>query len=206
MTQSRGSPLVYEINTRCWLRDLSAGAGGPVTLGRVPEAEVERFKRLGFTHVWLMGVWKVGPRSRAHSLEHFRLHPGGLHCAEEEIHGSTFAIAGYGVEESLGGEEGLRTFREQLHRHELRLLLDFIPNHVGLDHPWLKEDPSLFVHSLKRQPGMFAQRSSPGNVFIAHGKDPYFPPWTDMAQLDYRNPETRSRMQTELLSVAACCD
>jgi len=42
--------------------------------------------------------------------------------------------------------------------------------------------------------------------WIAHGKDPYFPGWTDVAQLDYRNPATRKAMKEQLLSVAARCD
>jgi glycosidase len=93
-----------------------------------------------------------------------------------------------------------------LHRHGLKLLLDFIPNHVGLDHPWLHEEPQLFVHNSKKMPGMFEPPGKARDLFIAHGKDPYFPPWTDTAQLDYRNPETRTRMQNELLSVANRCD
>jgi hypothetical protein len=206
MRSAGPNPLVYEINTRCWLRELSDRLRIPVGLGEVPDEEIRRLHTLGFTHVWLMGVWKVGPRSRAHGLEHFKSHPGGLHCAEGDIHGSTFAIAGYVVDENIGGEDGLARFREQLRGHDLKLLLDFIPNHVGLDHPWLAEEPALFVHNSKRFSGSFVQHIGAAKVFIAHGKDPYFPPWTDTAQLDYRNPDTRLRMQRELLSVAARCD
>jgi hypothetical protein len=52
-------PFIYEINTRCWLADLSEAGGKPVGLGQIPEAEFLRWMRLGFTHIWLMGVWEV---------------------------------------------------------------------------------------------------------------------------------------------------
>jgi hypothetical protein len=41
---------------------------------------------------------------------------------------------------------------------------------------------------------------------LIDGKDPYFAPWTDVAQLDYRNAATRAAMQKLLLSIAAKCD
>ncbi len=62
-------PILYEINTRCWLRELSEQQGGKITLGNVPEAEFARWRRLGFTHLWLMGVWTTGPRCRALDLK-----------------------------------------------------------------------------------------------------------------------------------------
>src|SRR5437868_13739472 len=58
-----GSPLVYELNTRCWLRDLGGGKR-TVHLGSVPDSEFDRWQRLGITHVWLMGAWTTGPLSR----------------------------------------------------------------------------------------------------------------------------------------------
>ena len=54
-------PLLYEVNTRCWLNELSEGSGTPVTLANVPDAELARWQKLGFTHIWLMGVWTTGP-------------------------------------------------------------------------------------------------------------------------------------------------
>ena len=45
-----------------------------------------------------------------------------------------------------------------------------------------------------------------GRRWIAHGKDPHFPCWTDVAQLDYRRPETREAVQELLMAVAAQCD
>ncbi len=197
---SRASPLVYEINTRCWLRELSDASGRRITLADVPESAFARWQELGFTHLWLMGVWTTGPRSRAVALDSFR------NFKSADLAGSPYAIAEYRVAEALGGDAGLQQFRRELHRRGMKLLLDFVPNHVGLDHPWLRTRPELFVQSPNAAPGAFAQETSRGARWLAQGRDPNFPPWTDTAQLDYRRPATRAAMQAELLAIADRCD
>ncbi|MBI5386809.1 MAG: alpha-amylase [Verrucomicrobia bacterium] len=203
-------PLVYEINVRCWLRELSEKLGAKITLGNVPDAEFEGWRRLGFTHVWLMGVWTTGAHSRACSrnLPGLRklcrdLMPG---FSVADVLGSPFAIAGYEVARALGGETGLKKFRRRLAQFGLKLILDFIPNHTGLDHPWLREKPELYVQSPKAARETFRLDTPAGPCWIAYGKDPYFPGWIDTAQLDYRNPATHTAVLDELRGVAALCD
>ena len=204
------NPLLYQINTRCWLRELSDAAGRAVTLAEVPETEFLRWRKLGFTHIWLMGVWTTGPKSRTPALkvpDLLRAYDEALPgWRDDDVAGSPYAIADYSVRIALGGDSGLKKFQEQLHTHGLKLVLDFVPNHLGLDHAWLREQPDLFVQSSVESPGTFAQATVTGTRWLAHGKDPYFAPWTDTAQLDYRRPATRRAMQELLLSVAARCD
>lgn len=203
-------PLLYEINTRCWLRELSDRHQRAVTLATVPDAEFARWQKLGFTHLWLMGVWPTGPRARALALNEPGLRraydevlPG---WRDEDVGGSPYSIAAYEVAPALGGEAGLKEFRAKLHRHGMKLILDFVPNHLGIDHAWVNAQPELFVQSAKAADGTFAQKTAGGPRWIANGKDPYFAPWTDVAQLDYRRPGTRAVMQKLLLSIAARCD
>ena len=203
-------PLLYELNTRCWLRELSERTGKTITLANVPESEFAGWRRCGFTHIWLMGLWQTGPRSRAQSLAQpatrracRELLPD---CTDHDIVGSPYAIADYQVSPALGGEAGLMIFRKKLHAHGLKLILDFVPNHVGLDHRWVIEQPDLFVQNSVHAPGFFLQSTRQGARWLAHGKDPYFPPWADTAQLDYRNPATHAAMIEQLKSVARRCD
>ena len=205
------APLVLEVNARCWLRELSLRRRGAVGLGNVPAVEFNRWRALGFTHIWLMGVWTTGPRSRETFLRQHdtaarldALFPGGW--TEADVPGSPYAIAEYGVPDSLGGEPGLREFRAELHRRGMKLLLDFVPNHVGLDHPWLLEHPEFFVQSERAIPGTFLQPTRRGPRWIAHGKDPFFPPWQDTAQLDLRLPALRLALISQLRAVAERCD
>lgn len=203
-------PFVYEINTRCWMRDLSARLGRDITLGTVPDAGLERLRRLGFTHIWLMGVWPTGPRSRAVALADTEL------CSvltsllpdwkEEDIAGSPFAIANYTVSPGLGGEQELEAFRKKLRAFGMRLLLDYVPNHLGLDHPWVVERPDLFVQAPAQAPETFYCKSESGGRWLAHGKDPNFVAWADTVQLDVRRSDTRACMIETLKSVATRCD
>ncbi len=203
-------PLVYEVNTRCWLRELAGPSNARVTLAAVPDAELDRWQRLGFTHIWLLGVWAISARSRACSRDMASLRQVGRKLLPDfsvaDIGGSPFAIAGYEVARSLGGEAGLRKFRQRLSGHGLKLMLDFIPNHVGLDHRWLQEQPDLFVQSPAAVPETFRVDAAAGPRWIAQGKDPFFPAWVDTAQLDYRNPATRAAVIGELRRLASRCD
>jgi glycosidase len=203
-------PLVLEINTQCWLRELSENANRAVTLATVPDGEFVAWKNSGFTHIWLMGIWTTGPKTCAASLARPELRelcreafgPGG----EEHLGSSPYAIADYTAANFTGGPDALAQVRARLRQHGIGLILDFVPNHFGLDHPWIEEKPGLFVQSPHERPETFPVATPDGTIWVAHGKDPNFPAWNDTAQLDYRNPSTRSAMMEVLKSIAGQCD
>jgi hypothetical protein len=208
-------PTVYEINAWVWLGEPGRARGRRVSLGDVPQAELERLAAYGFDAVWLMGVWERSPGARAISraepsllAEYARALPD---FTREDVVGSPYAIKSYRVDPALGGDEGLAALRARLRELGLRLVLDFVPNHLAIDHPWLAEHPERIVQgdeaTLAREPGNYF-RSGTGEQprVFAHGRDPYFPGWPDTLQLDYRRAETREAMARELLSVAERCD
>lgn len=194
-------PLLYEVHARQWLAELGAR-----TLADVPDEVIAELARRGVTHLWLMGVWPTGPRSRAQAVEHAGLRaeydralPG---WTDDDIRGSPYAVAGYTVAAELGGDGALAALRARLHRRGLGVLLDFVPNHTGLDHGWLAAHPERFVSAAHA----FQDSFPSGGRFVAHGKDPYFPGWTDTAQLEYRRRATREAMAGELAAIAERCD
>jgi glycosidase len=203
-------PLLYEINTRCWLRDLAQAQGKPLTLAEVPDSEFADWQRYGFTHIWLMGVWTGGRLALEQAL-----HSSGLARAysealpgwtESDVGPSPYAVADYQVSSALGDENGLKVFRRKLHSYGMKLLLDFVPNHLGLDHPWVSDRPELFVQASEPQSDTFTADTAAGRRHLAYGRDPNCPPWTDTVQLDYRRADTRAAMLGTLQQVANLCD
>ncbi|MBI5801499.1 MAG: alpha-amylase [Verrucomicrobia bacterium] len=203
-------PLLYELNTRCWLRELSAQHRQVIQLGNVPEEEFASWLRQGFTHLWLMGTWTTCTRARETALNDpalIELFRKALpDWTPDDVTGSPYAVAEYRVPDVLGGEEGLRQFRARLNTHGLKLILDFVPNHTGLGHPWVTMQPELFVQSHPGVRETFVTETNSGIAWIAHGKDPFFPGWNDTAQLDYRRADTQAIMQEILRGIAARCD
>ncbi len=203
-------PILYELNTRCWLNALSAQHGHFIHLGNVPEEEFAHWRHLGFTHLWLMGTWTPCAKAREVALNDrslLDLFDKALpDWTPADVTGSPYAVADYRVPATLGGEEGLGQFRARLNAHGLKLVLDFVPNHTSLGHPWVKTQPELFMQSPPGARETFATETHSGTVWIAHGKDPYFPCWADTAQLDYRRADTRAVMLEVLRDLATRCD
>lgn len=203
-------PILYEINTRVWLRELRHSHGVDMTLGTVPEGELEYWTRLGFTHIWLMGVWTTGPKTRqlarAQPWLRARLNELLPGADETELGSSPYAIQQYRVAADLGGNKALEQFRRRLNARGIALVLDYVPNHVGIDHPWVRSHPERFVKAPEPRPGYLTVQTASGIRHLAHGRDPYFPPWSDTFQLDYRMSETRKAMSRELQRVAGLCD
>jgi hypothetical protein len=208
-------PALYQINTRVWLTALSRRQGRAATLDDIPDAELDRIAAMGFDWVWLLSVWQTGRAGREESLgnpewrEEFRHTLPDL--TDADIGGSGFAITGYTVHQDLGGAPALARIRARLRSRGLRLMLDVVPNHTGLDHPWVESHPEYYVAGgeleLTRNPRNYRWvRRGGGDLLLAHGRDPYFPGWPDTFQLNYGNPATQDAMLAELMAVAGQCD
>ena len=187
--------ILYEVNARVWLRELSERAGQNITLAEVSEEEIRRWVELGFTHIWLMGVWQVGPKAREIALKYWREYwRKEIPSREEDVQGSPFAIQEYAVDARVGDALSLLMFKERLGRAGLRLIVDFVPNHLGIDSTEPQRFPARFVHASEPRPGTFEAEARFGKRYFAHGRDPHFPPWSDTVQLDYRVAETHQVM------------
>ncbi len=208
-------PVLYEINARVWLREFAnTGRQGP-SLMEVPSEELDRLVKLGIDFVWLMGVWPCGPRGIATALSFPDLQEEYEKALPDfeppDVTGSPYSIAGYSVDPSLGGVEGLKSLRVRLARRGIGLVLDFVANHTGLDHSWVLERPDLFVPGrledlASEPPSFFEARTRLGPRILAYGRDPYFPAWTDTAQLDLRHRRTREALNSVLAQLAEQCD
>lgn len=208
-------PSLYQINTRAWIHDLSQSLGRQATLDDIPERELERLAQRGFDWLWFLGVWQTGLASRRVSRAHREWQPEFRQVLpdfqEDDVCGSCFAITQYTAHSEFGGNTALERLRSKIHKYGMRLLLDFVPNHTALDHPWVQKRPNFYVHGTeeqrRREPQNYIQvETSSGSAVLAYGRDPYFAGWPDTLQLNYADPALQEAMQLELLNVAAFCD
>jgi Alpha amylase, catalytic domain len=205
------NPAIYEINTWVWLSAIGAKIGRAVNLSSVSAVEWDSIAKFGFEAVWLMGVWERSSACIAVSnqnqslLDDFRRALPDFR--PEDNVGSAYSVRRYVVDPHLGGEDGLAIARRELSRRGMRLILDFVPNHVAKDHPWVAEHPEYFIRGgpddARDDAAAFV--AIKGRVY-ARGRDPYFPAWPDVLQLNAFEPQLRRAAIQTMLAIAGQCD
>jgi glycosidase len=208
-------PSLFQVDTRVRLAQLSAELRRTASLDDIPDAELDRLAEDGFDLVWFLGVWQTGDaarrvsRTKAEWQAEFRQVLYDLR--DEDVCGSCFAVQDYHVHRDLGGDEALARLRRRLQRRGLRLVLDFVPNHVAPDHPWVEEHPDFFVSGTEEQLAAEPQNycragKGRGARVLAYGRDPHFDGWPDTLQLNYGNPALQEAVLGELGRIARQCD
>lgn len=178
--------ILFELNTRVHGKSFD----------QIDEAELRGLVDLGFDWIWTMGIWRISPAVLEISKRYAR-----------DFEGSPYAIADYEVSPELGGEPAFRRFVERAHRVGLRVMADFVPNHIALDSPLIDAHPEWIIHS-----NPHARDEHPNDYYehpkgrLAHGKDPFFSGWIDTAQLDYAHPELRAHMVQVLRRLGGMVD
>jgi glycosidase len=211
----RSHPHLYEINTWSWLERMSAQLGRTIQLEDVPDTTWDGIAERGFNIVWLMGVWRRSPESRRIMLEDPANFPQFDHALPgwraSDVIASPYAIAAYVPDARIGTWDSIDRVRNKLHARGIALFLDFVGNHTALDHPWIREHSEYYVHATQQQfesnPSFYYPvQNSQATRFIALAKDPYYPPWKDVAQLNHFHPATRAAQLHELRTIANHCD
>ncbi|MEW6126625.1 MAG: alpha-amylase family glycosyl hydrolase [Acidobacteriota bacterium] len=178
---------IYEINTRVHCSHFE----------QITDSELTYLKELGFEAIWLMGVWKISKAAIAISKIY-----------ADDFEGSPYALPDYKINPKLGGKKAFMELVSRAHAVGLKVLVDFVSNHMAIDCAWIKSHPEFFLRSnpkvRKQNTGDFFYHKS-GEVF-AFGRDPYFPPWHDTAQLDYTNPKLRAYLIKTLKRISRMAD
>ncbi len=204
-------PTIYEINTWVWLSGLSQKSGMPTDLRSVRAADWDAIAKFGFDAVWLMGVWERSPAGIAIANRNVNLLNDFCRTlpdfALQDNVGSPYCVRRYVVDNHLGGPSGLAIARRELAKRGIKLILDYVPNHVSTDHPWVIRHPEYFLR------GSAADTRSDPTSYIellggvcACGRDPYFPAWPDVVQLNAFNPGLRQAVARTISDIANQCD
>ncbi len=211
MEPLKRNPVIYEINTWVWLYEMGQQLQFPINLANVPGEKWDELAQLNVNAVWLMGVWQRSVRGIAIS----NLNAGNLSDFRRALPdfsfidnvGSPYCVRRYTVDYQLGGDEGLAIAREQLAQRGIQLILDFVPNHLAHDHYWVEEFPDFFIQGnredLRDDPVTYVQVGE--NIF-ACGKDPFYPAWQDVLQVNAFHPDLREAMIETVTQMADRCD
>jgi glycosidase len=128
-------------------------------------AGLDRIQAVGADVVWLMPIFPVGVLNRKGPL------------------GSPYSVRDYrAINPAFGTAADFRALVEAVHARGMKLILGWVPNHTAWDNVWVREHPDFYV------------RDSAGGLTVPRDDQGKLTDWTDVAQLDYRNPALRQAM------------
>ncbi len=171
--------------------------------GQITEANILEWKSMGFNTVYLMGVWHPSRFSNDYNK----------HWGKERT-ASAFSITSYTINPDIGGEEAVEHLISLLKKHRMKLMLDFVPNHMALDNDYLPLHPEYFKHDVPSSnywidPGLYDSRNPEnwphhpdGSVrfrlwYAKNFNDPVLPQTADHFLLQELNPEGKQVQVTK---------
>ena len=195
-------PILYEISTRPWLYELSKKYQKTITkLKDIPLEEFDNLRENGIDIVWMMGVWKLGQYGLKfdRELDFSQILPD---CTKEDKIGCPYSIVEYNCNPEIGTNEDLIWLRKELNTRNLKLMLDFVPNHSAHDAP-TANNPKLYIRAPegKKDPERY---SDSGFAFGRYNNKAS--PWKDVIQWNYWEKETRKIMKDNLIKVLSFAD
>ncbi len=140
---------IYEVNTRQYTPEGTFNAFA---------AHLDRLKEMGVQTVWFMPINPISKKDRKGTL------------------GSYYAVADYtGINPEYGNLDDWKALVKKIHEKDMKVLIDWVPNHTGADHPWLKSHPDFFI------------KDSTGQAATMFD-------WTDTRVLDFKNTVMQDSM------------
>jgi glycosidase len=135
---------------------------------------------LGIDVLWIMPIHPIG-------VERRKQKPGD--------EGSPYSVKDYfKVNPDFGTEADFKRLVSEAHTLGLKVILDWVPNHTSWDSEWKDQHPEYFT----KYNGDFT-------VPLNERGEP-IPDWSDVCDLDYNNPATRSAMIEAMTYWVKGCD
>jgi glycosidase len=151
--------------TRCAIYEVNVRDFSPGGNLRGVTAGLGRIQAAGANVIWLMPIYPVGVLNRKGPL------------------GSPYAVRDYNaINPAFGTAADLRALVRAAHTRGMKVILDWVPDHTSPDNGWVTEHPDFYYHDSLGRPAVPRDlRGKPTD-------------WTDVVQLDYRNPALRTAM------------
>ena len=130
------------------------------------EAHIPRLKEMGIDILWFMPVNPVSLKNRKGTL------------------GSPYSIGDYyKTNPEFGTIDDFKHMVKAIHDAGMYIIIDWVPNHTGWDNPWITEHPDWYT------------KDKDGNIIdpIDYNTGKSWG-WTDVADLNFDNPEMRLGM------------
>ena len=206
--------VLYLINTRLWINELSEKYNRQITISSIPENEWKD-KLEQYDVFWFMGIYKpseAGLNNAKKYTDQYRYALPNIN-PETDVAASPFAIPDYSPNPIIAKDwKEWDKVMEKLHKKDKRVYIDFVGNHTAIDHPWAKTHPEYFIQGsetqYKNNPNFYVEvENNQGEKFyLAHGKDPNYPEWSDTLQLNYARADVRKLMEKQLLDLVDHAD
>ena len=172
------SAVIYEANIRQYSPEGTFNAFAQ---------DIPKLKELGVKIIWLMPIHPISEAKRKAKGD---LLVADIENPEErkKYLGSPYAVADYTtVNPDMGTMEDFANMVDVAHENGIYVIIDWVPNHTGWDHPWITEHPEYYTKNDK------GEITDP----IQDNGEPWG--WTDVADLNYDNKEMRQAMIDEMM-------
>lgn len=203
-------PRLLELNSRIWIKRF----GNNATLADVPDSQIDFWKSIGYNYIWLMGVWDNNKKV----IDEYCFEPDLIKSYtdtlkdwhKDDVIGSPYSIDKYEINNLLGTKQDLLDFKKRLNDAGIYLILDFVCNHFSAKSSLIWTNKEIFLpadeYIFKNDPYTFYPSPANENEYLAHGRDPLFPPWKDTVQINFYSPEARKFLTNILLELTELCD
>lgn len=145
--------------------------------------DIPQLKQLGVKIIWLMPVFPISETKRkATGGEDSKFASDFPEDEQSKYLGSYYAVTDFTkINPEFGTIEDFRNLVKTAHENGMYVILDWVPNHTGWDHTWIKTNPEYYT------------QDEDGNIIYPEGTD-----WTDVADLNYDNKDMRKEMIADM--------
>jgi glycosidase len=201
---------LLEINTRVWIKRLAKEK----KISSIPDSQLDSWKKMGIDLIWLMGIWK----NNLDVVNKYCFEPELISAYKdalkdwknEDIIGSPYSIDKYEINPFLGNFDEIIELRRRLNKKGIKLILDFVSNHFSAESSLIWSNKEIFLPAdefiFNNDPFTFYKSPANDKEYLAHGRDPLFPPWKDTAQVNIFSKEAREYLIEVLLRLTEICD